>query len=365
MAAPSNAYRTEKLHDGTTTANSVKADIAIPNATESVLKSRFYLDFLLNTERNGVAGFIGGCTIGSDNYAMHNTARHWTGRGRGPAGQTIQWFNDAGLNTLGTVAAVPNISQHSLSAFIIASFTVQSAYYDNGIYGVQINPGSGWATIQFGNIPQNTSLSSDVTDISDYVEFGQTIQVRSYHQNAEGVFVSPTVRTVTVQAGTINMYYHASTASLAESSSALTARYYTVKLLIGGKLYSDSGASTPVPDGFYVDTAGGRWYRVTGGAGDVIQSGSAVPGGWPSGDPANYMLFEWVAFAVNNAANACAISAPTNTYRSYLDNKHYSGPSLTTLATDGFYSRGTGPARLWVQITAGVEVANGLCSDPL
>lgn len=195
MAAPSGAYRTEKLHDGTTNANSVKADIAIPNATESVLKSRFYLDFLLNTERNGVAGFVGGCTIGSNNYAMHNTARHWTGRGRGPAGQMIQWFNDAGLNTLG-LAVRTGLPVVNYANYFIVPSTYTSAWYINTTrigYQVRLQGATSWitaTTIGPIAIPQQQVLTKNLNFflIGNLYNQGDRVDIRPFIENAEGTY---------------------------------------------------------------------------------------------------------------------------------------------------------------------------------
>lgn len=202
MAAPSNAYRAEKLHDGTTTANSVKADIAIPNVSEATLKTRFYLDFLLNTTKDGVAGFVGGCTIGSDNYAMHNTARHWTGRGRGPSGQMIQWFNDAGLNTLGPANLGVNGFVTLWANYVRAHITFTAAWYVNTTeFGFEYRQtgASTWIRRKLdpSAIPQQQSIT-DTWRLPGSMIPDTSYQFRFYNVNDEGTYYTQTYTRTTL-----------------------------------------------------------------------------------------------------------------------------------------------------------------------
>lgn len=94
MAAPIEAYHTEELH---TTDTVVVNSYPIAKFTDSVavLKSRFYLDWLLRISEgaNEEWGFIGGCTNGSVNANMHSRGV-MTFKG----GNEV-YYIDAGLNT--------------------------------------------------------------------------------------------------------------------------------------------------------------------------------------------------------------------------------------------------------------------------
>lgn len=191
MAAPNSAYRSEVIHDGTTIANSAKGLIAIPSAEEAVLKARFYLDWVMAFEKDGVRGFIGGVTHLSDNYYMHNTARHYTLRGRGPAGQLIYWFNDAGLNTLGLAAI--NSTVVSWANHVILDISFFSSWHNNSTgIGIRFRVGSGsWSINNFpGAPPKEQSVTSERTFITPYSP-GQNMEVQAFITNEEGTYHAP------------------------------------------------------------------------------------------------------------------------------------------------------------------------------
>lgn len=204
-AAPAGAYRAWKAHDGTTTANSIKADVAIPNASEAVLKSRFYLDHFYSSGVGGASsnidpattGFIGGCVVGSDNYYMHAEARRWTMRIRHPSsGQQIQLFNDAGLNTLGKAEIGPLGISSLWANYIRANLTFKAAWYVNTTqFGFEYKKpsDSSWVRVPLNppaSIPQQQTITDtwrlpgSMTPNTDY-------QLRFYNINAEGTYLSP------------------------------------------------------------------------------------------------------------------------------------------------------------------------------
>lgn len=190
MAAPNSAYRSEVIHDGTTIANSAKGLIAIPSAEEAVLKARFYLDWIMAFEKDGVRGFIGGVTHLSDNYYMHNTARHYTLRGRGPAGQLIYWFNEAGLNTLGI--SIINGANLYWANNVRFNITFKSAWFVNtSQMGIQYRlAGSGtWNThwILGESLPQQQQVTSNRL-FDPNLAPGQNLQVRPIIVNNEGSY---------------------------------------------------------------------------------------------------------------------------------------------------------------------------------
>lgn len=360
MAAPINQYRTISLESKRANVVTVHQR-AIPTATMAVLLDRFYLDYLLITkDKDGNEGFIGLVLLGGANYLMHNPDRLGSVTVKMPMGVCVS-FKDAGLNTLGESGAVQNITVANLAEFIIEPFTSKSAFFVNGSYGVQFNPdGLGWTNVDYGYLGMNETATSIVKNIAENLDYGQVVQVRSYHLNAEGLFTSGVIKTATVAAGRIDVYY--TTMNASQATAPTVPRWYTTRGLLTGNLYSNSDATTLATDGYYVDPVGTSsryWYEVV--SGQVIRRGSAVPGGWPSGDPANYATVSWTAKTNLESGICSAQTTSITTYKSYLDNKHYSNPQLTVIVEDGFYARGTGSARTYVQITNGVEGSTYSC----
>lgn len=195
MAAPSSAYRSYKAHDGTTVANSVKADVAIPNVSEATLKARFYLDHFLSDEKDGQGGFIGGCVIGGDNHAMHNSARHWTARSRNAAGHLVQWFNDAGLNTLGMAVRTGLPIATYANYFIVPSVFTSAWYVGTSRIGYQIRlqGATSWitaTTIGPVTLPQQQVLTKNLNFflIGNLYNQGDRVDIRPFIENAEGTY---------------------------------------------------------------------------------------------------------------------------------------------------------------------------------
>lgn len=204
MSAPNSEFIQKRLETlvGTTTKD---ARIGIYDANVATLKTRYYLDFVRGVseyDANGVeivdkSGFIGGCVIGSDNYYMHNTARHWSVGSLTASNEVL--FNDAGKNTLGTAKEVTGASRVMLANYFSfegdfkAAFHVPSTIAGDSSIGWQVRKqgDTGWMTF-----PNGGSLSAGEELIKRDIlihqipvfEQGDRIEFRPFNKNAEGEY---------------------------------------------------------------------------------------------------------------------------------------------------------------------------------
>lgn len=191
MAAPASYYLPAKAQLGTTVANSVKADISIFDMTEAQLKERLYLDYLSWVVHGGVKGFIGGCVIGSDNYYMHNANRRWTGRST--IVNNIQFFNDAGRNTLGIGSSAFNAIHAYSNLIVIQNAVFKSSYHSNTFgYGFEFRLGAGaWQkhTMPNSTIQERQEVSGRMVirkspKLNEFTQY----QIRVFLENEEGIY---------------------------------------------------------------------------------------------------------------------------------------------------------------------------------
>lgn len=159
---------------------------AITTDTTAILKSRFYLDDLLQTtDVNGNLGFTGICYPNTFNYNMHNINRF--GNARHKDGVV---FNDAGLNTLGITKVDSILTTYPNRIRLISTST--SSYFDGSTRGYQIsvNGGAwldgGWTYPSFNS--KETVTSQDL--IGAGAKYNDQIRVRSYIVNPEGTYYS-------------------------------------------------------------------------------------------------------------------------------------------------------------------------------
>lgn len=207
MSAPLSAFRNKTLK-ATSGSNTIDCLVAIPDETKEVLKARFYLDEILAVDEydsagNRIAGFIGACYVGSQNHAMHNANRRFT-LDATRDGQ-MDFFNDAGLNTLGTAnwTDVPLVQYANYiiipSAFISAYWVDSNAAGERSL-GYQIRkfvsgqgPDVNWLEFTIGSLPRNSQRIENVT-LMHYIpvfEEGDSLEARAFIKNAEGTFYSP------------------------------------------------------------------------------------------------------------------------------------------------------------------------------
>lgn len=337
--------------------------------TYDQVKALFYLDGVIAFTANvgGITyhGFWGTCIVGGINETMHRSNRIINIYGS-TLGQSKRIFNDSGLNTLGKTTAPPAVTNPDVETVNVGSFNSKSAYFVDGSYGLQFNNNNlGWINHEIGAQARNTALDTTTVNIADSLEWNDVTRVRSYHLNSEGIYVSSETNTFTVLAARLLMKYDASYASTAASLPGNGAnKYYTVKGLSGGQLFNSADGQFIAPSGYYV--ANGRWYKVIDNnqSNLILQSGNAVDGQWPAGDPANYSQISWTTFSTTSQVNACTISSnPRTTYKDKSNNRHYSslgGP----VAANGWYCQGNNPFRFYYHIVDGYEVESGDCNPP-
>ncbi|SMG32479.1 hypothetical protein [Sphingobacterium psychroaquaticum] len=131
MAAPESLYTHKGVAQKTGETDRI---VKFTSSSDSgaVNKSRFYLDGFVNTMQNGVRKWAGYCYVGSENYYMHNIARHGWMRGY-KDGQQIVVFWDAGLNTLGDVSGRPNLVDSSIASFTVKGLFKSAYYIDSNV----------------------------------------------------------------------------------------------------------------------------------------------------------------------------------------------------------------------------------------
>lgn len=195
-AAPNSSYlgRSLKHTKGTTTIDCL---IAIPDATEAVLKARFYLDKILAYQRTDGAvttyGFIGACIKGSPNHAMHNVARQFTLDNTKDA-DTLDFFNDAGLNTLAPRPDQPIMLSQNGGYFSFRSM-FKPSFYDSSLpefeYRIK-GSGDSFSSIATPSISSGR-VNGEVkeTRTSHYFRWvdlvtPKTIEFRAINRNPEG-----------------------------------------------------------------------------------------------------------------------------------------------------------------------------------
>lgn len=192
MAAPNNAYRTKtvRLQKG----SEVTHQLAILHVNKATHLDRFYLDGILTVMlESGAEGMIGIVNEGSNNFYMHNTSRHGSGR----HGSEGIWLNDGGLNTLGEIS---NLSDALLySNFITVATRPKSAWYVNtSDWGIEIKLVSQTWTqavkLSMGTLAQQLHPASRYYLFRPFSFFeGNNVNIRAYLTNAEGEFVSDAI----------------------------------------------------------------------------------------------------------------------------------------------------------------------------
>lgn len=389
MSAPNSAYLNESFKEGTTDANAKQALIAIPDVPNATLKTRFYLDETLG-KADGASGgtlvnhgFIGGCTVGSSNYYMHNIARHHTFR-ETINGQEVVLFNDAGLNTLGRVSNplgdgnVQVLNDEIGTIELTARF--RSAWHvDTNRQGFEwLTPGFANTTNNFGSqnqqvVEQKTRSLND-NDQHNQVA-GATFQVRAWVENVEGKWVGDWI-TFTIQPRQMLLKYNTTYASSAFNGIDTRTIYVgTPALGVGTLFYKNSamGESDGADQGYYTDSE--FWYEVRfrdiGGItrSQVVATGPATASGWPTTDPeydsgARVRQDAW--FDASGFATPC-----NNEAQAYLPNRiiwkstfndvYYTQEVGGTIIANGWYVWG----QVWHSIAGGMIDGTGSCPPPI
>lgn len=290
MAADITKYLPEKLQnykDGSNESTLV-AIRASEYATEALMKAKFYLDFIfpIKPNLNGVSGFVGGCIVGSPNYAMHNSSR----RSKFSVhhnGQNYKLYNDAGLNTLAKTEIVgePIIYKN----YIKIRYKVKSAYYVNTDRSA-LNVG-GVLEYPNGVVPQNAEqeylCEQNTVNLTPY----STVVVKATVTNAEGIYTSTdmTINIPNIYLKLIGMIYGGSNETTPVEPSISSVINYYMKLSEYERLdelraYPDSTSSLiylwedtafsilASPDGWYREHLGmsapsgyTRWYKLAHG----------------------------------------------------------------------------------------------------
>lgn len=380
-AAPSNAFRTKSLK-ATKGSTTIDCLIAIPTETAAVLKARFYLDEILAVDEYDsagakIAGFIGACRVGSANHAMHNTARHFTLDGTNN-GQ-LDFFNDAGLNTLGIVLqpAVPGFDgvQAVFDVTVIAAYFVNT---DGLIMNYSINGGTPSGDIEAIN---GYSVPARETQIKAIAVRGvkpdDVLSITFGNMNAEGTHrIGPFSYTIPFFLWSLKGPATWPSQSVGMSPQALYPASFPVEVGTIIKPTTD-GTFVRIYPGYYSDD--NFWYQISDNNAvdsEVLSMGQL--GQWPSGDPAYvpetpvWITVEFVHFSLD-AVNGCIemnttgyVLRPRTIYWNTVNNIRYqqkdtSGP----LAAAGVYYNGTktGDKWNWTEIGfSGESLGGGTCT---
>src|SRR5690625_4398707 len=182
------------------------AYVAIPTASEAVLKSRFYLDVLLAVDdvqsEGTVYGFIGGCEVGSENYKMHADARQFY-LGGVEGSEDYVFFNDGGLNTLAQ-SGMPNSSLEGTGVVV----SIDKPSYHNEVTQANLvyrrTSQQTWHTVQYQGDLSASSYYFPVGDVPGGYPIPPNVELEAYMilVNSEGSMVGDK-NTFTVQADLI------------------------------------------------------------------------------------------------------------------------------------------------------------------
>lgn len=385
-AAPANSFRQKTLKQtkGSTTLDCL---IAIPNATEAVLKQRFYLDVLLAVDEydasgNRIAGFIGGCVVGSQNHGMHNSNRIFTLKGTQGVNGQIDFFNDAGLNTLGKITnplgtnEMPDIVNDEIGTLEVEA-RFRSAWWVN-----TSKQGFEWKVPGFANSTNNLGTQAMATDIVHqylmsendqwYHKAGDLLEIRAYVENAEGTFYS-NWKSVTVKPRQLVMKYNVQYASSAYNGTVTRTVYVgTPALRVGTKIYSSQAmaeADLP-PAGYY--TYGEEWFKVESRtvnnvtSMEIVAMGAASASGWPTGDPAydsGARIMQRAFYNANSFADPCdrynqGFLPNVTIWKNTIANERYFTQEVGgEEVANGWYVWGG----IWHQLVGGYVVSTGSC----
>lgn len=276
MAAPRNAYKNKPfVLDGK------NCLVGVPTVTKEILKARFHLDDILVIQKDGennaleFCGIIGACKIGSPNYLMHNPARYFYLRGY----DDYVFFNDAGFNVKGTAfdLAFTNLEVGSI-AF---TGTFKSSFFNDSIDTGFIYTSGGMADVyaKKGYLAQNsTRTSNHALNPLSLIQAGETLTLRGFVENSEGIFESVAITGV-AQQKTISAMFTTGWPSGANNPVVVyvaSGHTYTA-------IYLDAALNDKASDGYYVFD--GQWYKQEGGV--IVAQGLAQSGSWPTGDPDN------------------------------------------------------------------------------
>lgn len=196
MAAPSNAYRTKTVR--LQKESEVTHLLAILQVDKATHLDRFYLDDILAVRlEDGTEGVIGIVNEGSNNFYMHNTSRHGSGR----HGSEGIWLNDGGLNTLDKTLLGSNGFLTLWANYMRAHLEVKASWYNNTTaYGFEFKKpaDSVWTRVALSPavIPQKTTLSQNWRLPAGFEPL-TNYQIRFFNTNAEGTWINPTIYNVT------------------------------------------------------------------------------------------------------------------------------------------------------------------------
>lgn len=110
-----------------------------------------------------------------------------------------------------------------------------------------------------------------------------------------------------------------------------------------GKVYTTTGLTTLIPDGYYATTIDGDRFSVQYSGGNIVTITSCDTGeGGSGGGGTGYTTVVWFHRSSNTWETACALLASggevaATTYYSDADGKHYTDTSLTSLANGYYY----------------------------
>lgn len=385
MAAPENEFIQKRLETlvGSTTKD---ARIGIYDANVATLKTRYYLDFIRGVseyDANGVevvdkSGFIGGCVIGSDNYYMHNTARHWSVGSLTASNEVL--FNDAGKNTLGRVSNPLGDGKVQVVNDEIGTIELTARF--RSAWHVSTNKqGFEWLTPGFANTTNNfgaqdkqvVEYRTRVLNTNDQHNqiAGNTFQVRAYVENAEGKWTGEWINFL-IKPRQITMKFNAQYASSAYNGIVNRTVYVgTPELKVGTLLYTTQamGEADGVVQGYY--TFGEEWFQVSyvnvGGItrSQIVAMGAATASGWPAGDPAydsGARVRQDAYYDASGFANPCDRWAqnllPNRTiWRSTFNNVYYTAEVGGSIIDNGWYVWGG----IWHSMAGGMINGTGSC----
>lgn len=201
MSAPDYLYKPYRALKAVNSNNVLKiVSTTSSSASSAVLRDRFYLDFFVNmcdkSSGTEVWSWAGACYVGSENYYMHNTARHGWIRQKDSSGREYVVFWDAGLNTLGKVNNLPQLVNPVMTSFTVSANYKSAWYVDSRcrmeyrIWNNSTNDWGGWIDFDLVLKPQQfegeINFSTQFENLTPEIR-QHGIQFRGRIENDEGV----------------------------------------------------------------------------------------------------------------------------------------------------------------------------------
>lgn len=384
MSAPSSEFLSNPIGTmkDSATAN---CSVGVYDATVAVLKTRYYLDFVLGVaeynasgaEVAGKTGFIGGCFVGSSNYYMHNRSRDWVVGSLTANNEVL--FNDAGKNTLTRISNIgdmPVVVNSDIGILEVSALFLTAWHVDTSQHGFRFTPIPGFsdAVTNLGFMAQRTTASkTGRVDISSQtaLKAGDTLNVTAFVQNAEGLWTSQS-RSFTITPRLVSMKYNLQYASSAYNGIDVRNIYVgTSEIRVGTNFYSNAQmteANLPA-NGYY--TVEGFWYQVSYVTelsvtyARVVATGTTSASGWPPTDPA----YDSGARVMQQAYyNSGGFEAPCTSWnqgnlpnrtiwKSTFNNVYYTQEVGGDIVANGWYVWGG----IWHNMAGGMISGTGSC----